>query len=84
MPKFLTLHREPKKTWEKLEEAYRQLAKETTAVWIRTYYRIDDGRRICEWEAPSEESIIVLFKRTGITWDEIIEVEEILPGRWRR
>ena len=84
MPKFLTIHREPEKTIEKMEEAYKQLARETTAEWVRTYYRKEDGRRICEWEAPSEESIIVIFKRTGITWDEIIEVEEILPGRWRR
>ena len=84
MPKFLTIHREPEKTIEKMEEAYKQLARETTAEWVRTYYRKEDGRRICEWEAPSEESIIVIFKRTGITWDEIIEVEEMLPGRWRR
>ena len=84
MPKFLTFHREPEKTLEKMEEAYRQLAKETTAVWIRTYCRKEDGRRICEWDAPSEESITVIFKRTGITWDEIIQVEEILPGRWRQ
>ncbi|MCC6503697.1 MAG: DUF4242 domain-containing protein [Deltaproteobacteria bacterium] len=83
MPKFLTIHREPEKTLEKMEEAYKQLAKETTAVWVRTYYRKEDGRRICEWEAPSEESIMVVFKRTGITWDEMIEVEEVLPGRWR-
>ena len=83
MPKFLTIHREPEKTIEKMEEAYKQLARETTAQWVRTYYRKEDGRRICEWDAPSEESIIVLFKRTGITWDEIIEVEEVLPGRWR-
>ncbi len=84
MPKFLTIHREPEKTWEKMEQAYRQMAEETTAVWVRTYYRKEDGRRICEWDAPSEESIIVVFKRTGVTWDEIIQVEEILPGRWRQ
>ena len=84
MPKFLTLHREPEKTWAKLEEAYKQLAKETTAEWVRTYYRKEGGRRICEWDSPSEESITVLFKRMGITWDEIIQVEEILPGRWKR
>ena len=84
MPKFLTIHREPEKTLEKMEEAYKQLAKETTAVWVRTYYRKEDGRRICEWDAPSEESIMVVFKRTGVAWDEIIQVEEILPGRWRQ
>lgn len=83
MPKFLTIHREPGKSLESMDEAYSQLAKETTAVWVRTFYRREDGTRICEWEAPSEESIIVVFKRTGITWDEIIEVEEVLPGRWR-
>lgn len=83
MPKFLTFHCEPEKTWEKLEEAYKHLAKETTAVWVRTYYKRDKGRRICEWDAPSEESIIVIFKRMGILWDEILQVEEILPSRWR-
>jgi hypothetical protein len=83
VPKFLTFHREPEKSLEKMEEAFRQLAKETTAVWIRTYYHKDDGRRVCEWEAPAEESITVIFKRMGIVWDEVIQVEEILPGQWR-
>lgn len=83
MLKFLTFHCEPERTWEELENAYKKLANETTARWIRTYYQKDTGRRICEWEAPSEESIIVIFKRINITWDEIIQVEEILPDKWR-
>ena len=83
MPKFLACHSEPEKTWEELENAYKKLANETTARWVRTYYHKDSGRRICEWEAPSDESVIVVFKRMGITWDELIPVEEILPERWR-
>jgi len=83
MSKFLTFHCEPEKTWEKLEEAYKHLAKETTALWIRTFYQREQGRRVCEWDAPSEESVMVIFKRMGITCDEIMSVEEILPNRWR-
>lgn len=83
MPKFLAFHSEPEKTWEELENAYKKLANETTARWVRTYYQKDTGRRICEWDSPCEESITVIFKRMGITWDEIMHVEEILPERWR-
>jgi hypothetical protein len=83
MPKFLTFHKEPDKSWAKLEEAYSQLAQETTAVWVRTYYNADEGFRICEWDSPSDETLLVIFKRMNITFDRIIAVEEILPSHWR-
>ncbi len=83
MPKFLSFHHEPERTWAKLEECYRHLAKETTAFWVRTYYQRDAGFRVCEWDAPSDETLLVIFKRMGITVDRIVPVEEILPSRWR-
>jgi hypothetical protein len=83
MPKFLTFHHEPERSWAKLEEAYRHLAKETTAVWVRTYYQTTEGFRICEWDSPSDETLVVIFKRMGVTFEKIIPVEEILPSRWR-
>lgn len=83
MPKYLTFHYEPDRSWAKLEEAYRRLAKETTAIWVRTYYNAGEGHRICEWDSPSDETLVVIFKRMGITYEKIIPVEEILPSRWR-
>lgn len=83
MPKFLTFHHEPEKSWAKLEEAYQDLARETTAVWVRTYYEPQEGHRICEWDSPSDETLVVIFKRMGITYEKIVPVEEVLPSRWR-
>ena len=83
MPKYLTFHSEPDRKWEDLEQKYVLLAKETTAVWIRTYLREHGTKRVCEWDAPSPETLHVIFERVGITCYDIEEVEEILPARWR-
>ncbi|UCG38390.1 MAG: DUF4242 domain-containing protein [bacterium] len=83
MPKFLTYHSEPDRRWSDLEVKYRVLARETTAVWVRTYMEGDCTRRVCEWDAPSPESLHSLFARVGIECRHIVEVTEIHPRRWR-
>ncbi len=83
MPKYLTFHIEPERRWEDLVERYRTLARETTAVWIRTYIFEDGSQRVCEWDSPSPETLHVVFERTGITCDRIAPVREVLPSQWR-
>ncbi|MEW6489277.1 MAG: nickel-binding protein [Thermodesulfobacteriota bacterium] len=83
MSKFLTFHVEPDRRWEDLVERYRVLARETTATWVRTYLFEDESQRICEWDAPSPETLHVIFARTGITCDRIVPVREVLPQTWR-
>lgn len=83
MPKYLTFHVEPERRWEDLVEKYRILARETTAVWIRTYIYEEGSHRICEWDAPSAESLHVVFKRTAISCDRIVAVREVTPSMWR-
>lgn len=83
MAKFLTFHVEPDRRWDELVEKYRALARETTATWVRTYIIDGGGRRICEWDAPSPETLHVIFERAGITCDEIAPVREVLPAQWR-
>jgi hypothetical protein len=83
MPKYLTFHAEPDRAWEDLVEKYKALARETTAVWVRTYLFEDGSERICEWDSPSPEPLDVIFKRTGITCDRIARVRQVLPSQWR-
>lgn len=83
MPKYLTFHAEPERLWEDLVEKYRTLARETTAVWIRTYIFEDGTQRVCEWDAPAPEPLHVIFTRTGISYDRIVPVREVLPSSWR-
>jgi hypothetical protein len=83
MPHFLSVHHEPSASREKIEATWVQLAQETRGIWIKTWYNLDVGKRICWWDAPAQEALEEVFRDHGVTWEEIVPVELTTPSDWR-
>ena len=39
----------------------------------------DDGIGICDWEAPDAETVRTAVESVGSDYDEVIEVEKVMP-----
>ena len=82
MKKFMAVHKDSKVTCDELHDNWRKLAKVESSTWIRTYYNEENAVRYCEWLATSEEDLKYIFTEMGISWESILEVEEIVPDLW--
>jgi hypothetical protein len=83
MPHYLCTHYEPSVPREKLESKWTDLAQERGAIWVKTWFNLQSGRRFCWWDAPSKETMIIIFQRNDISWEDIIQVEHTTPSEWR-
>ncbi len=83
MPLYLTLHHDPELLAEEMESNWIKLAKERRAVWVKTWYNIEQGRRFCWWDAPAKEALEQVLRDHGIAWKDIIQVELTTPSDWR-
>jgi hypothetical protein len=45
--------------------------------FLRAYSAFRQGKVVCEWESPSEASVIDAYAKLGFPYDEIVEVEAI-------
>jgi hypothetical protein len=82
MPHYLAIHNEPAVPREKVAGRWIELAKEGRAIWLKTWYNFDNGRRFCWWDAPHKEALEDIFRDHGVPWEEIIEVEHTTPADW--
>ncbi len=82
MSHLLTIHYEPSVSRGALEARWRRLARERRALWIKTWFNVDLGKRYCWWGAPSKEVLQAVFQDHGVPWDEIVEVNCTTPSEW--
>jgi len=80
---YLAMHHEPAESREKIESRWVGLAGERRAVWMKTWYNFDQGRRFCWWDAASEEILEAIFRDHGVPWEKIVKMELTTPGEWR-
>ena len=83
MAHYLSIHHEPSVTRDKVESRWIDLANERRAVWVKTWFNHDLGKRFCWWDAPGAETLETVFRDHGVTWEEIIKVDVTTPSDWR-
>jgi hypothetical protein len=83
MPHYLTIHEEPSATRKQIEARWVKLAEERRAIWVRTWYNFEAGKRFCWWDAPDRETLEEIFKDHGTTWTDICKVKLTTPSDWR-
>jgi hypothetical protein len=84
MKTFMVVHRDPKVSWEKVEENWAKMVDIEPATWVRTYYNKDEKIRYCLWQAPNEEVLKKIFSDFHITWESILRVDETIPDIWAK
>ncbi len=83
MATFMVVHEAPELSWEEVEKKWIALAREQSAIWVRTWFNRDEGVRYCEWNAPNAKVLQEIFSRYKVSWKSILEVEKTSPGSWR-
>jgi hypothetical protein len=84
MKSFMVVHRDPKVSWDKVEENWARMVDLEPATWVRTYFNKEEKVRYCLWLAPDEEALRKIFSEFNISWESILRVEETVPGIWER
>jgi hypothetical protein len=84
MKNFMVVHRDPKVSWEKVEENWSKMVDLEPATWLRTYFNMDEKVRYCLWRAPDGETLKKIFADFKISWESILEVKETIPDIWAR
>ena len=54
------------------------------ALWIKTYFNVEQGIHYCVWRAPDTGKLKKAFYDLDISWESIVEVEETSPDMWGR
>jgi len=83
MPYYLTVHYEPETPVETIKSRWIVLAQERRAKWLRTWFKLDVGKRFCWWDAPDEESLKQVFRDHDVPWERITQVRLTTPSDWR-
>jgi hypothetical protein len=82
MAYYLAVHDEPTTSGEKIETRWVGLAAERRAIWMKTWYNFDIGKRYCWWDAPDRSALEEIFLDHGVPWEEILEVALTTPAEW--
>jgi hypothetical protein len=83
MPHYVSVHYEPLASRAVIESKWKLLAQERRAIWLKTWYNFDIGKRFCWWDSPDKDQLEKIFQDHGVTWEEIIQVELTTPSDWR-
>ncbi|MGB5155823.1 MAG: DUF4242 domain-containing protein [Desulfobacterales bacterium] len=79
MTKFMVVHHNPGIDCNVVQANWRKLANMESATWLTTYFNEEEGIRYCVWLAPDEAEMEKIFSEMGVSFETIINVEEILP-----
>jgi len=82
MPKYLTVHHETSIDRLTLETRWSEIATETRADWQMTLFNVHEGKRFCEWDAPSAKVIEEILRDLGVKWSDIVPVEVTAASDW--
>ena len=80
--KFIAVHHNPGIDCKVVQANWRELAKVENAKWIRTYFNEGSGWRFCIWLAPNEAELKKIFDEIGVSYENILPVEETVPDLW--
>lgn len=85
MSRYLGLHTLPGFSKEMLAQTTPALealsaGQESDTVFVRAYSAFQDGKVVCEFEAPSKDALANVFGALGFPYDEIVQVEAICDG----
>lgn len=72
MPRFIAVH-----TGAFTESQLKELAAAPVPAgitWSQTFCGFGDGKFFCEWTAPDEEAIRLIFKQYDVPYDAIYQV----------
>ncbi len=83
MPHYLSVHVEPSMARASIESRWVELARERRAIWVKTWYNFELGKRFCWWDAPNRSSLEEVFDDHKVRYDEIIKVALTTPADWR-
>ncbi|MFC1836220.1 nickel-binding protein [Thermodesulfobacteriota bacterium] len=83
MPHYISYHHEPSVSPEEVQSRWTDMASEQRAIWVKTWFNHDSGKRYCWWDAPKREALEAVFSDNEVPWEEIIEVEITYPSDWR-
>jgi len=83
MPHYLTIHHEPELSKEDMVSRWSLLAEERRALWVRTWFNLSAGRRLCWWDAPNQAALEQIFTDHGVPWQDIIKVKITHSSEWR-
>ena len=77
MSKFMSVHTLPpggfsRKQLDKLAQAAQQ---DPTVQGYRSFVNLSEGKALCVFEAPSQESMAEWFQKMGMPYDSITRVE---------
>jgi hypothetical protein len=84
MKSFMVVHKDPRVSWDKVEENWSRIVDLEQATWLRTYYNLQEKVRFCLWLSPNEEILKKIFSDFQIAWESILEVEETIPDIWAK
>jgi hypothetical protein len=77
MSRFIGLHTLPGFTREMLERTTPALEQVQDARFVRAYSSFNDGKVVCEFEAPDKATLAQVYGTLGFPYDQIVEVEAI-------
>ena len=83
MPYYLTVHHEPSTPPEVIEGRWHGLALERRAIWMKTWFNVQDGKRFCWWDSPNRDELESIFRDHDVPWDRIVKVNLTTPCDWR-
>jgi hypothetical protein len=83
MPYYLTVHHEPSTAPEVIEGRWHGLAQERRAIWMKTWFNLQDGKRFCWWDSPNRDELESIFRDHDVPWDRIVKVNLTTPCDWR-
>lgn len=44
----------------------------------RSYMNWEEGIGVCLWDSPSKDKLIELLEKTGVKYDSVVQVEELV------
>jgi hypothetical protein len=82
MRKFMAVHHNPGIDCRVVQANWRKMAEIESATWVRTYINEEEGWRYCVWMAPDKAELERIFDGLGVSYEQIVQVEETVPDMW--
>lgn len=80
MPRYVGLHTLPGFSREMLMQATPALERIEGATFFRAYSSFGEGKVVCEFDAPTKETVASIYADLGFPYDEIVQVDAICDG----
>jgi hypothetical protein len=82
MNTYLMVHNNPDIDCEEVQARWRKIATDKAGKWVKSYVNEGQNTRYCIWMASDIEDLKNIFTELGISWESIIQVDEIVPDMW--